>query len=798
MIFPTSVYNDFIPNSGAEEEAARLLEEKGYDAEYVAEKDKNVDLNSDNPVIDELRGFSDNERALWIDSSRELYSLFVRPQERRKTGNPRADMAQDRFYKEDDFGGDLTMPPQLNDDEIGQWGLELMGRYNYRPETQLSFFDEVENMTERQQAAFFSLLQGYDKLPDGTWSGTKRMLGNLATSPSTYLSLGTLGTGFLARLAFKSAGKAGVMNYIRSLIPTAIATGVESGGYASLDDAMRQQAAIAAEQQKEFDLGRNLVATGVGTVAGAGLAMGLPAAVQGGVALARGANNALGAAVDRMGGGQVLSSGVGPVDIPMAPEGARAHKVPHQLLSVGTGAQPQFKVTQAFSAANKPANFLAIDEAKAAHPQALTSIENWNAFQQDTFGGDLLPVPPMQAINYAQSSEAMADKLQQLSPEMKAGVDEGFANVSILRDMYSSGEADAETTANLFVWGILSRGAGPVQQESAYIDIIADAGDLIQKAVDGTFDDVDLAQWQNMMREKLPEGSPGKQVTMNVNAAGKLLQELAKKPDGSDQTVLQTLHAMMGDTNMSAGQIRRTFMDLTDGAGIDNKVVSFILLVGGRDDVLVMDRIQSRHLWDDGRFEGANIYDGFGKEGTTVKEGLQGVMRGPRGLLLTEALEDGLRGNVAEAYRMIGREQDASLGRFHWESWVIDGEQVVDHETLKAVASKNPVGVGVREGKPGTFSSGMRYKRGESGQVVEYPLSDGSDVYMSPPRMKEFEKYVKNPKNGIIPKGFKVTERKDVRWFERPEVDREKLDAAAREFANADAQGKVVSSTAQP
>ena len=33
--------------------------------------------------------------------------------------------------------------------------------------------------------------------------------------------------------------------------------------------------------------------------------------------------------------------------------------------------------------------------------------------------------------------------------------------------------------------------------------------------------------------------------------------------------------------------------------------------VAGRDDVLVMDRIQGRHLWDDGRFEGANIYDGF-------------------------------------------------------------------------------------------------------------------------------------------------------------------------------------------
>jgi len=472
--------------------------------------------------------------------------------------------------------------------------------------------------------------------------------------------------------------------------------------------------------------------------------------------------------------------------------------VPHQLLTIGTGDPPKYKVTQAFTAGNKPANFLAIDEAKAAHPQALTSLEKWNSFQQDTFGGDLLPVPPVTAIRYAQSPQNMADKLNQLSPEMKAGVDEGFANVSILRDMYKSGEADPETTANLFVWGILSRGAGPVQQESAYIDIISDAGDLIRKAVDGTFNDADLAQWQNVMRNKLPTGSPGKQVTMNVNAAGKLLRELAKKPEGSDETVLQILHGMMSDTNMSAGEIRRKFMELTEGAGIDNKVVSFILLVGGRDDVLVMDRIQSRHLWDDGRFKGANIYDGFGKEGTTIKEGLQGVMRGPRGMLLTEALEDGLRKNVSEAYRIIGREQDASLGRFHWESWVIDGEQVVDHETLKAVATKNPVGVGVREGKPGTFSSGMRYMRGETGTVVEYPLSDGVNVYLTPARMKEFERYIKNPKHGIVPRGFKVTERTDVRWYERPEIDRNKLDAAAREFANADAQGKVIPSASQP
>jgi len=494
--------------------------------------------------------------------------------------------------------------------------------------------------------------------------------------------------------------------------------------------------------------------------------------------------NPIGAATD------VVVSGAGKVaDLIMAPTGARAHKLPHNLLVEGSGATPTYKVTQSFGAANKEANFAAIDAAKAAHPDALKSAEDWSALLQDTMGGSYLPVPPMQAIKYAQSPQVMADKLAQLTPEMKEGVDAGFANVSVLRDMYRSGEATPRTTTELFVWGILSRGAGPVQQESAYIDIIGSAGELIEKVTNGTFSAADEAIWRTTMSKALPAGSPGRQVTMNVNAAGKLLLELASTPPNSSETVLQTLHRMIGDEQASAAEIRRTFMNLTDKAGIDNKVVSFILLVSGRDDVLVMDRIQSRHLWDDGRFDGFNIYDGYMKEGTTAAEGLHGVMRGPRGLLVTEALEDGLRPMVQEAYRLVGREGDASLGRFHWETWVIDGEQVVDHGTLKAVATGNPIGTGVSEGKPGTFSSGMRYTRGTKGPVIEYPLSDGSSVYLTPDRMKQFEKYIKNPKNGIVPRGFKVTERTDVRWYERPEVDREALDAAARDYQNAGPDG---------
>ena len=483
------------------------------------------------------------------------------------------------------------------------------------------------------------------------------------------------------------------------------------------------------------------------------------------------------------------------VPLNMVEGDVRAHKTPPQLLVNGNGEKATVPVTQAYNANNKLTNFKNIDTLSTQHPNALQSADNWLAMEQAALGGKYLPVPPLQAIRYAQDVNLMAAKLKQLTPELKAGVDEGFQYVNQIRDIYKSGSADPKMTADMFVWGILSRGAGPTQQEAAFLDIMEDAQPFMQKVVDGTFSEADAADWVSNMKKSLPEGSPGKQVTMNVNAAGGLLRELAKVPEGSNQTVLETLHEMLSDETVSAKMIRRKFMELTDSAGIDNKVVSFVLLVAGRDDVLVMDRIQGRHLWDDGRFDGFNIYDGYYKEGTTVQEGLHGIFRGPRGVLVTEMLEDGMRPNVQKAYEMIGRPEDASLGRFHWETWVIEGEQVVSHSTLDSIAKNNPVGGSVTEGKTDEFASGFRYIRGQSGPVQEYPISDGSKVYMTPVRAKEFLAYIKKPKSGIVPNGFKVTERADIPWYERPEVDREALDKAARDYANADENGRVLRSS---
>ena len=469
------------------------------------------------------------------------------------------------------------------------------------------------------------------------------------------------------------------------------------------------------------------------------------------------------------------------------PKDAKGHAVPNELLVKGKGEKPTIPVVQKFTPQNKQQVLQNIDEVKAKNPQAMDSPRRWVTMENKAFGGDFVPSPPLEAINYRQRPELLAEKLDKLTPELKAGVDEGFGYVKDIKNIYNSGLSDPSLTGRLMLWGILSRGAGPVQQESAFLDILDNAKPLIEKASRGDLTDDDLVAWKKSVGQTIPEGSPGKQVTMNANEAGRLLKALNNNV--GDETVLNRLHGLMADPNVSGRQFRREFFNLTDSPGIDNKVVSFIGLVGGKDDMLVMDRIQSRHLWNDGRFGDKNIYDGldFG----AGKGGLSAILKGPRGLLLTEALEDGLNDTVKQAYTMVGRPEDASIGRMHWETWVIEGNQAVSHSTLQSVKRGSTIGGSVTEGKPGTFSSGSTYRMTVNGPVVEYPLSDGSVARMTPEVMKDFLSAVKSPKSGILPKGFKVTDAKDKPWYQLPGVQREKLDELARQFENAKPDGSL-------
>jgi len=161
--------------------------------------------------------------------------------------------------------------------------------------------------------------------------------------------------------------------------------------------------------------------------------------------------------------------------LPVAPEGTREHKLPYELLIQGDGTPPSVPITQKYTPANAARNNSSIELIIQNNPNALMSVDGWMKAMQEGLGGDFIPAPPLVAIEYSQNPQVMADKLKQLTPELKKGVDEGFAFVDQIRNIYESGEATPRMTMDLFVWGILSRGAGPVQQEGAFIDVIDSA-----------------------------------------------------------------------------------------------------------------------------------------------------------------------------------------------------------------------------------------------------------------------------------------------------------------------------------
>jgi hypothetical protein len=515
--------------------------------------------------------------------------------------------------------------------------------------------------------------------------------------------------------------------------------------------------------------------------------------------------------------------------IPLAPQGVTAHRLPNILLTNGNGEAPLYPITQSFTFENEERNNQLTTDARRANPKPLSSIGAWKDLMQEAFGGDYIPTPPLIAMKYANSVDEVVNKIRKLTPDLKDGVDRGFEYVKEIRRMYETGEALPQMTMQLFIWGILSRGAGPMAQEAAYIDIINDAMPFVEKALREPLTLLDVNNWTAQIAGRMPTikkevngkivnvpdpdytgeitgsvfaNSPAKTVTMNINAAGRLVSAMSQFVGNSNRTVIDMIHEDMMDQNVSASDIRRTFLSKTKGAGIDNKVLSFILLVSGRDDVLVMDRIQGRHMWDDGRYGGANIYDGIG----TDKAGLNGIFTGPPGLMITEAMEDAIRPNVREAYRILGRPDDGTLGRFHWETWVIDGEQVVDHSTLGAIINNSPIGFSVTEGKTDVYASQGRYIRTKGGSVMEYPTPNGP-VYMTPTRFKEFTLAIskdanrKKSKTGIFKTdltngNFLVTARADIPWFNRPEINRDALYLLAEEFENADSNGEIFESNA--
>ena len=297
-----------------------------------------------------------------------------------------------------------------------------------------------------------------------------------------------------------------------------------------------------------------------------------------------------------------------------------------------------------------------------------------------------------------------------------------------------------------------------------------------------------------------------------------------KEFDFVGQTKLQAWHSILVDQSITGKEARRLYHQLYQGSGIDNKVISFQLLVAGRTDVIVIDRIQANHFWDAAGGSLGNkvlyedgtkidLYEGFSKPTTgnswnlwsknprpySTSRGLADILNGVRGAILYEAIESSLLRNLDEGYSLAGREGDGSIGRFHWESWVINSGQEVGHDTLNVVLkelrgeSDPAVGAFVSEGKFQQRRYGMKYVVLPGNDTAMVVATQDGQNYLFDRRQwsKVIDKLKKdgsNVKTGdfprIVPKGWSLQNERfeNTAWYNRASVNRDNLDIVIREY----------------
>ena len=209
-----------------------------------------------------------NEQKIQTAPVQETLPQQVKLTEEVVKKDPKWIEASESIYK---WNEGVDAPDLETDQDYAEYGLDYMGRFNYNLPQMTVEANQLKDATDKQKQDFITLMDMYDK-KSASWSGAGRLLKGLATDPTTYVGLGTLGVGTAGAQAVKQAIKEGVKQGTKAGLKQGAKIGsIEGAVYATADNALRQTARINAGVQEDFDLGESAKAATVGATAGAGL-----------------------------------------------------------------------------------------------------------------------------------------------------------------------------------------------------------------------------------------------------------------------------------------------------------------------------------------------------------------------------------------------------------------------------------------------------------------------------------------------------------------------------------------------
>lgn len=171
--------------------------------------------------------------------------------------------------------------PLSSDREYAKYGMNYMGWFNYNIPKMGLEAAQLTNATDEQRQAFVDLMEDYDR-KEISLAGTGRFAAGVLTDPSTYVGIGTFGSGLVAREATKQATKEGIKMGVKQSLKEGLKQGakvaaIEGAVYGAVDNSLRQSAKIQAGRQDGFDFGENIKAAGFGGLVGGTLGAGVGA-----------------------------------------------------------------------------------------------------------------------------------------------------------------------------------------------------------------------------------------------------------------------------------------------------------------------------------------------------------------------------------------------------------------------------------------------------------------------------------------------------------------------------------------
>ena len=298
----------------------------------------------------------------------------------------------------------------------------------------------------------------------------------------------------------------------------------------------------------------------------------------------------------------------------------------------------------------------------------------------------------------------------------------------------------------------------------------------------------DLDDYYLMIPTVLPEGSPGQPATTNINSFGRDFLRVV----GDSRQKLTRIHEAIADQSLDGKQTRREVLKIIgdDTVGIANKILSFAILMSGKQDIMVLDRIQINQLWT-------------GSQTNKVYDDIALAFNSSHGVAIYEALEASLGSQLKTLFEQSGRDPNiATMGRYHWESWVRASGQEVAHPTIRALinyANKEKLpfhNIGSTEGRFHRKLFGIQYVNDSvhgKGFVYTSPLNGDEIWFNSSETLNKTLDPKELKKLNIVPKwfpGVSAFEGGTIAWKDYAGVDQVALDEHIRSKGKKVANGQ--------